>query len=780
MDIYGNPIGGGDSLADGGTISGDLLITQTLTAEDGKFNTLSANTASIAVLEADLEVKDGIILCGLDNPADSQALGILEEYQNAGKKYSGILRQPGTGAQFAISAATPKPTGMTDPQSLSRAEFWASNFNSQIGLTLGLDRWNLKLDADNFTIHDNGGNDYIRCVQNGLVLFPRNVKFAGDNFIIGNGVIDTPRIIFETPDNNPAAQIVVSEGASGESTISFQDEANQTICKMSHIGADLDFFVSDDMLCGGLDAVAPCARLEVRGALGLLNPRMTEAERDAIPSPLPGLQVWNIDANELELWDGSGWASGTGAGGHNSLNQAYTVGATITQTAAKPLALTGFDALSSALTIAEPGAATGPGFTVNAVGDIVAANLVQEQYDASAGAAQVVRRARGTPDAPTAVANLDGLGRMTFEGYSGAAYIPGAQIEAKAVENYTAGQAGSELLLSAVPVGLGSTALVVGLTVGQSETDGIPDTRCLGNLVAAKRIASAGTHLDLDVSRIGDPGAIAAATALEVSSTVGGFLPPRLSTAQRDALAVPPDGLQIFNTTTDRMEYRGPGSWEPMGRFVEGPAAGALDNAITVYDGVSGSLVRDSLASVDSAGRLKTVGAFPFAGRPWTTIYSLNTTVSIGLSTAETDIFNAGAPLPANGFTAGTMLRWRISGATANGSGDTCTIRIYMYNSVLQLDTGSQTTAPAPDEMEWTGTLRIGGTGLPSAYSAVGQQQYWKATTSTNIYDYRAPINPGNFDVTTPGANFRASAQWDVNDATVFIRNFSLEMVEGQ
>ena len=41
---------------------------------------------------------------------------------------------------------------------------------------------------------------------------------------------------------------------------------------------------------------------------------------------------------------------------------------------------------------------------------------------------------------------------------------------------------------------------------------------------------------------------------LDLSSTTQAFLPPRLTTAQRDAIAQPVDGMMIFNTTTKKLE----------------------------------------------------------------------------------------------------------------------------------------------------------------------------------------------------------------------------------
>jgi hypothetical protein len=39
---------------------------------------------------------------------------------------------------------------------------------------------------------------------------------------------------------------------------------------------------------------------------------------------------------------------------------------------------------------------------------------------------------------------------------------------------------------------------------------------------------------------------------LDVQSTTQGFLPPRLTTTQRDAISTPAAGLMIYNTTTNK------------------------------------------------------------------------------------------------------------------------------------------------------------------------------------------------------------------------------------
>ena len=47
-----------------------------------------------------------------------------------------------------------------------------------------------------------------------------------------------------------------------------------------------------------------------------------------------------------------------------------------------------------------------------------------------------------------------------------------------------------------------------------------------------------------------DPAAI-----LQLDTTTQGLLPPRMTTAQRDAIDSPPDGLMIYNTDTQRLNY---------------------------------------------------------------------------------------------------------------------------------------------------------------------------------------------------------------------------------
>jgi uncharacterized protein (TIGR02145 family) len=63
----------------------------------------------------------------------------------------------------------------------------------------------------------------------------------------------------------------------------------------------------------------------------------------------------------------------------------------------------------------------------------------------------------------------------------------------------------------------------------------------------------------------------AASAQLDVSSTTKGFLPPRMTTTERNAITTPATGLVIFNTTTNSLEIRNSAVWVSLS-----PAADAL------------------------------------------------------------------------------------------------------------------------------------------------------------------------------------------------------------
>jgi len=83
--------------------------------------------------------------------------------------------------------------------------------------------------------------------------------------------------------------------------------------------------------------------------------------------------------------------------------------------------------------------------------------------------------------------------------------------------------------------------------------------------------------------KVGDnPTTIHSSAAIEIESTTKGLLPPRMTSAQRDALSNPAVGLIIFNITSNCLNhYIGPNWFEVCG--VELPRPAVLGSSFTTY-----------------------------------------------------------------------------------------------------------------------------------------------------------------------------------------------------
>lgn len=60
---------------------------------------------------------------------------------------------------------------------------------------------------------------------------------------------------------------------------------------------------------------------------------------------------------------------------------------------------------------------------------------------------------------------------------------------------------------------------------------------------------------------LGAQAAAAASALLDIRSTTRGFLPPRMTTTQKTAIATPATGLQVFDTTLNQMSYYNGTTW---------------------------------------------------------------------------------------------------------------------------------------------------------------------------------------------------------------------------
>jgi hypothetical protein len=106
---------------------------------------------------------------------------------------------------------------------------------------------------------------------------------------------------------------------------------------------------------------------------------------------------------------------------------------------------------------------------------------------------------------------------------------------------------------------------------------------------------------DMDENKIAIGAAPTEDTALlELNSTTHGFLPPRMTTVERDAIVTPPNGLYIYNTDDDENQH-----WDGI-EWVNSAGIGGVhpitstDNAIARYDLLVGALQNSGIIIDDN------------------------------------------------------------------------------------------------------------------------------------------------------------------------------------
>jgi hypothetical protein len=98
------------------------------------------------------------------------------------------------------------------------------------------------------------------------------------------------------------------------------------------------------------------------------------------------------------------------------------------------------------------------------------------------------------------------------------------------------------------------------------------------------------------------------AVAIELADTDRGFLPNRLTTDQRDAIADPPEGLTIYNTDTQTHELFDGSAWQQMAKGNIPPGLPSIsDNGVDVLINPSFSITltsADTTLNITNDGRL--------------------------------------------------------------------------------------------------------------------------------------------------------------------------------
>ena len=100
-----------------------------------------------------------------------------------------------------------------------------------------------------------------------------------------------------------------------------------------------------------------------------------------------------------------------------------------------------------------------------------------------------------------------------------------------------------------------------------------------------------GSSFGIQVKQLAVGSALDSSSLLSISSTTKGFLLPRMTTTQRNAISTPTTGLQIFNTDTNQINYYNGVSWSTI-------QAGGIINPGTQYQLAYYATTGDSLSGL--------------------------------------------------------------------------------------------------------------------------------------------------------------------------------------
>lgn len=98
------------------------------------------------------------------------------------------------------------------------------------------------------------------------------------------------------------------------------------------------------------------------------------------------------------------------------------------------------------------------------------------------------------------------------------------------------------------------------LDVGASDEDGLVDVKNSSGVVTARVNSTGDSFFNGGGVAVGGT-VVDSKSVLDLQSTTQGFLPPRMTTTQRDAISSPTSGLVIYNSTTNKLQCYNGSSW---------------------------------------------------------------------------------------------------------------------------------------------------------------------------------------------------------------------------
>jgi hypothetical protein len=494
--------------------------------------------------------------------------------------------------------------------------------------------------------------------ERGIVLVPTEVG-ANANFLrIGD--TNLPHLQVNANGNvgigtaSPAYLLDVN----GTAHIAGATTLSDTLAVAGDAAFDTDtLFVATAGNAVGIGTTSPAAKLDVTGGVKMGADAVCNASK-------AGMVAWN--ANRLQVCDGAAFRN------VSAIEELDDIGDVYVSEAGTPnnndiLAWNATDSRWEAKNVSTVG---------SAVADPGGLDKQVQFNDGGtlAGAAQLYwdkatnRLGLGTTTPSDRLTIQDGVISFNSTGTFGALRF--ALQDSTATYTNTADE--KILLLGATGMGGGDTSF--GYKLSWRNADGSP------------RINALLLHKDGGVS-IGGGSYVHASALLDLTSTTKGFLPPRMTTAQRDAIASPATGLVIFNTTTNSLELRNSTAWVALG---SGGGGTTLPNCA---DGET--IVRQGGAWVCSD--MPDVFAFTdLTGQATNTLVNSNILPVTGALQATVTISGTGSPqyrICADASCASVIRNWTNAASTIN-QGQHLQLRV--------------TTATTTDGATRTATVQIG------------------------------------------------------------------------
>jgi hypothetical protein len=249
----------------------------------------------------------------------------------------------------------------------------------------------------------------------------------------------------------------------------------------------------------------------------------------------------------------------------------------------------------------------------------------------------------------------------------------------------TATQTALDLKLNANANAVSATKLATARNINGVLFDGSADITVTANAgtltgttlasnVINSSLTSVGTLTNTTINGkliVGTSSAVSSSAVLEASSTTQGFLPPRMSTSQRDLIGSPVAGLTIWNTTNTQLEVYDGSYWVNMvGKLVstlnigDSYGGGKVAYIFTSNDpGYVAGQTHGLIAAISDLASPNGIAWFPTSNFWGTTAFSLgqgsfNTlSIIIAAGTASSATYAAGI---ANSYRDGSYTDWYL------------------------------------------------------------------------------------------------------------------------